>query len=118
METCSDFLRNLITAVYLKDRKCISKTAYCNRCSVVCKIAFCSEFPDIPDNAGRVTRRRRTQAIAKRYAFHANAFKFYTFYFQILKITDALKRRFAQLTENDWSPISASFTAKLEVVFV
>ena len=29
---------------------------------------------DIPDTAGRKTRRRkRTQAIAKRYAFHANA---------------------------------------------
>ena len=40
---------------------------------MVCKIVFCSEFPDIPDNAGKVTRRRRrTQAIAKRYAFHAN----------------------------------------------
>ena len=45
---------------------------------MVCKIVFCSEFPDIPDNAGKVTRRRRrrrTQAIAKRYAFHANAIK-------------------------------------------
>ena len=29
---------------------------------------------DIPDTADRKTRRRkRTQAIAKRYAFHANA---------------------------------------------
>ena len=29
---------------------------------------------DIPDTAGRKTgRRRRTQAIAKRYAFHTNA---------------------------------------------
>ena len=27
---------------------------------------------DIPDTAGRKTTRRRTQAIAKRYAFHAN----------------------------------------------
>ena len=43
---------------------------------MVCKIIFCSEFPDIPDNAGRKTRRRRrTQAIAKRYAFHGNAIK-------------------------------------------
>ena len=45
---------------------------------MVCKIIFCSEFPDIPDKAGRKTRRRRrrrTQAIAKRYAFHANAKK-------------------------------------------
>ena len=36
---------------------------------MVCKIIFCSEFPDIPDKAGRKTR-RRTQ---KRSAFHANA---------------------------------------------
>ena len=40
---------------------------------MVCKIICCSEFPDIPDKAGRKTRRRRTQAIAKRYAFNANA---------------------------------------------
>ena len=43
---------------------------------MVCKIIFCSEFPDIPDKAGRKLkkrRRRRTQEIAKRYAFHANA---------------------------------------------
>ena len=40
---------------------------------MVCKIIFCSEFPDIPDKAGRETRRRRTQTIAKRYAFQANA---------------------------------------------
>ena len=41
---------------------------------MVCKIICCSEFPEIPDKAGRKTgRRRRTQAIAKRYAFHANA---------------------------------------------
>ena len=39
---------------------------------MVCKIIFCFEFPNIPDKAGRKTR-RRTQAIAKRYAFHANA---------------------------------------------
>ena len=45
---------------------------------MVCKIIFCSEFPDIPDQAGKKTRRRRsrrTQSIAKRYAFHANAIK-------------------------------------------
>ena len=43
---------------------------------MVCKIIFCSEFPDIPDKAGRkMRRRRRTQAIAKRYAFHENAKK-------------------------------------------
>ena len=34
---------------------------------------FCSEFPDILGKAGRKARGRRTQAIAKRYAFHANA---------------------------------------------
>ena len=45
---------------------------------MVCKIIFCSEFPDIPDRGGSKTRRRRrrrTQAITKRYAFHANAIK-------------------------------------------
>ena len=36
-------------------------------------MVFCSEFPDIPDKAGRVTKRRRTQAIAKDHAFHANS---------------------------------------------
>ena len=65
-------LRILITVVYFKDRNWICKTVYCISSLVVCKIAFCSEFPDIPDSAGRKTRRRRTQAIAKRYAFHAN----------------------------------------------
>ena len=39
---------------------------------MVCEIIFCSEFPDLPDKAGRkMKRRRRKQAIAKRYAFHA-----------------------------------------------
>ena len=66
-------LRILITAVYFKDRKWISKTVYCVSCSMVCKIIFCSKFPDILNKAGRKKRRRRTQAIAKRYAFHANA---------------------------------------------
>ena len=37
---------------------------------MVCKIIFCSAFPDIPDKAGRKTRRRRTQAIAKHFTFH------------------------------------------------
>ena len=32
---------------------------------------------DIPNTAGGKTTRRRTQAIAKRYAFHANALKNY-----------------------------------------
>ena len=74
MERCSNFwLRILIRVVYFKDRNWISKTVYCISCLVVCKIAFCSEFPNIPDNAGRKTRRIKTQAIAKRYAFHANA---------------------------------------------
>ena len=42
---------------------------------MVCKIICCSQSPDILDKAGRKTRKRRrgrTQAIAKRYAFHAN----------------------------------------------
>ena len=33
----------------------------------------------VPDTAGRKTRRRSTQAIAKRYAFHANAIKQFSF---------------------------------------
>ena len=42
---------------------------------MVCKIIFCSEFPDTPAKTEkkRSRRRRRTPAIAKRYAFHANA---------------------------------------------
>ena len=44
----------------------------CISCSMVRKIIFCTEFLDIPDEAGRVTRRRRTQAITKRFAFHEN----------------------------------------------
>ena len=43
---------------------------------MVCKIICCSEFPNILEKAVRKTtrrRRRRAQAIAKRYAFHANA---------------------------------------------
>ena len=41
---------------------------------MICKTIFCSEFHDIPDKASRKTRRRRrrTQAIAKHYAFRAN----------------------------------------------
>ena len=46
------------------------KLPHCISCSVVCKLVFCSEFPDIPDNAGKVTRttRRRRRTQAKRYA--------------------------------------------------
>ena len=42
---------------------------------MVCKISLCSEYPNIPDKAGRKMkrRRRRTHPIAKRYALHANA---------------------------------------------
>ena len=39
---------------------------------MVCKIIFWSPFLDIPEKTGRVTR-RRTQAIVRRFAFHANA---------------------------------------------
>ena len=39
---------------------------------MICKIIFWSEFLDIPDKAGRVPR-RRTQEIAKRFAFYSNA---------------------------------------------
>ena len=47
------FLRILITVVYFKDQNWISKTVYCISSLVVCKIAFCSELPYIPYNAGR-----------------------------------------------------------------
>ena len=49
-----------------------NKELNCISCSVVCKTTFRSEFPGIPDKPDRVTR-RRTQAIAKRLVFHANA---------------------------------------------
>ena len=67
-------LHVLITVVYLKVHKWICKTVYCSSSLVVSKIAFCSEFPNIPDNTGRKTR-RRTQVIAKHYAFHTNTKK-------------------------------------------
>ena len=68
------FLRILITFAHFKDLNWITKSVYCINCLVVCKIILCSEFANIPDNAGRKTRRRRrTQAIAKCYAFHADA---------------------------------------------
>ena len=41
------FLRILITAVYFKDRKWISKTLNCISCSMAYKLSFCSELPDI-----------------------------------------------------------------------
>ena len=69
-----------------------NKQLNCIGCSVVCKIIFCSEFPDIPDKAGRKTRtrrrRRRTQAIAKRDAFHANAKKktFFVFILSFISV--------------------------------
>ena len=79
------FLRILITAVYFKDRNWITKTVYCIACSMVCKIMYCSEFPDIPDKAGRKTRRRlrRTQAIAKHCAFQANAISISTYVYNL-----------------------------------
>ena len=45
----------------------------CISCTMVGKIIYCFEFPDIPHKAGRKTRRRRTQTIANLYVFHANA---------------------------------------------
>ena len=43
---------------------------------------------DIPETAGRKTRIRRTQAIAKRYVFHANAIKLLSHeYYEIFKST-------------------------------
>ena len=38
------------------------------------KMIFCSEFPDIRDKTSRIIR-RGTEAITKRFAFHANAKK-------------------------------------------
>ena len=46
-------LRILITVAYFKEQNWICKTVYCIRSLVACKIAFCSEFPDIPDSTGR-----------------------------------------------------------------
>ena len=71
-------LRILITVVYFRDREWVCKTVYYSfiLCIKVCKIAFCSEFPDIAESSGRKTKRRRrgkTQAIAACYAFHTNA---------------------------------------------
>ena len=59
------FLRILITVMYFKDRNWISKTLNCISCSVVCKIVFCSEFPDIPDKAERRTKKRRRKGSCK-----------------------------------------------------
>ena len=42
---------------------------------MVCKISYLLWFPDIPNKAGRKTRRRRTHAISKCYAFHAHTIK-------------------------------------------
>ena len=69
----AQFLRILLTVMYFKGRNWIFQTVCCIGCLVVCKIVFCSEFPDIPDKAGRKTTRKRTQTTTKRYAFHANA---------------------------------------------
>ena len=68
------FLHILITTVLLlgyakMDQNWIPKTTYCVSCSMVCKIIFCSEFLNIPRQAGRFTRRRR-QAIIKCFVFH------------------------------------------------
>lgn len=42
--------------------------------AMVCKIIFCPEFPGITDKARRITR-IITQAIVKRFAFHAYVMK-------------------------------------------
>ena len=73
------FLPILITGIYFKDRNQTHRTVYYISGSVVCKIVFCYESSDIPDNAIRKTRRKRgrrrgrTQPIAKRYVFQSNA---------------------------------------------
>ena len=86
--TLVKFLRILMTVVYFKDWQWISKSVICLTFSVVCKIAFCSKFPDIPVNTGGATRKRRekTQAIAKRYAFHANAVQNWCFFENVLHV--------------------------------
>ena len=56
----------LITTVYFKDQNWISKTVYCIRCLMVCKVTFCSKFPDIPDKTGRkreVEEHRQLQSV-------------------------------------------------------
>ena len=45
MEICSTFLLILVTTMYFKDRKLISKTVYCYSCSMVCKIFFAPNSP-------------------------------------------------------------------------
>ena len=61
------FLPILITTVYFKDRNRVSKTVHCISSLMVCKIFFCSEFSNIPDNAGRKTRRRRRRTQANQF---------------------------------------------------
>ena len=57
---------------------------------MVCKINFCSKFLDISDKTGRkAKRRRRIQAIAKPYAFHANTISFpLIFIFLLLRVSE------------------------------
>ena len=80
------FLHILITVMYFKDRNWISKTINCISCSVVCKIVFCSEFLDIPDNAeergGKEgEEHRQLQSVMR---FTQTKKKKRKFYFQIL----------------------------------
>ena len=57
MENCSNLC--VITTVYFEDRKWISKTVFCISSSMVCKIVFCSEFFNIPDNAAKVSHEKK-----------------------------------------------------------
>ena len=41
--------------MHFQDRNRISKTVHCISCSMVCKIIFCSQFPNIPNKAFRKT---------------------------------------------------------------
>ena len=60
-------------------------------------MTFCSERHDIPDEAGRVTR-RRTQAISKRFAFNTNAIKMIYYamkkHGQVYELVDIIKDLF------------------------
>ena len=65
MESCLKFCI-LITAVYFKDRNQISKTVYCISCLVVCKIVFCSKFPNFPDKSReREEEHRQLQSVMR-----------------------------------------------------
>ena len=58
----------------------------------------------VPDTAGRNTRRRRTQVIAKRYAFHANAIKIQVIWLFIIIRTSVCGKERLNLIIIFWLP--------------